>query len=417
MSKSYIAILFVLLLAALLGMAIAEDPGYLLIAWRNMSIETSVWVGLAFLLGLWLLLSALRAVVRLLNASGRRLNPWSQHNRERRANVVTTRGLLEFAEGHWAKSMSLLKRSAPHSEQPLINYLAAARAANELENYAECDNLLREAHETTPKAEVAVAVTQAQLQIVRGQYEQALATLTRLRKDHPRHLYALKLMSQLYVQLEDWPRLQQLLPELRKQKVLSQLEQDALEHRVYLALLGQAGQRGADIESNETNPVVRVWEQVPKQLKQDPVMIEAYCLQLRAVGAQDRAEETLRAALKHSFNDRLVHLYGLVVGKDPAKQLATAERWLSDHPHDATLLLALGRLSLRNSLWGKAREYLEASFASRHDIQTCAELVRLLEHLGEQSASQQVLRQGFGLMAHDLPELPMPTRAIGTSQD
>ena len=54
MSKSYVAILAVVLVAALLGMAIAEDPGYLLIAWRNVSIETSIWVGIGFLLACWL---------------------------------------------------------------------------------------------------------------------------------------------------------------------------------------------------------------------------------------------------------------------------------------------------------------------------------------------------------------------------
>ena len=60
MSKSYIAILAVLLVAALLGMAVAEDPGYILIAWRNFSIETSVWVGVGLLLAFWLLLLLVR---------------------------------------------------------------------------------------------------------------------------------------------------------------------------------------------------------------------------------------------------------------------------------------------------------------------------------------------------------------------
>jgi HemY protein len=407
MSKSYIAVLAVLLVAALIGMAVAEDPGYLLIAWRNLSLETSVWVGLAFILAFWLFLSLARAFVRLLNASGRRINPWSRRNRHKRASAVTTRGLLEFAEGHWDKSLRLLKRSAPHAEQPLINYLAAARAANEMEDYAECDGLLRQAHETTPQADVAIAVTQAQLQIARGQLEQALATLTRLLKDHPRHLYALKLKSQLYVRLEDWQQLRELLPALRKQKVLRQDEQDALEHQVYASLLAEAGQR-ARAAAEGPEAVRRLWEEVPRGMKQEPRLIEIYCLQLRALGAEAQAEEVLRTTLKQSFNDRLVHHYGLVQGADPARQLATAERWLAEHPHDATLLLALGRLALRNSLWGKAREYLEASFNSKRDIQTCAELVRLLEHLGERQASQRTLREGFDLMVNDLPTLPMP---------
>ncbi len=413
MSKSYVAVLLVLLVAALLGMAVAEDPGYLLIAWRNMSVETSIWVGLAFLLALWMLIGLLRAVVRLINASSRRVNPWSRRNRGRRANQVTTRGLLEFAEGHWANSLRLLRRSAPHADQPLINYLAAARAAHEIEDYRESDNLLREAYETTPNADVAIAVTQAQLQIARGQLEQALATLTRLRKEHPKHLYALKLMGQLYLRLEDWEQLEQLLPELRRHRLHSEADQLELERRVYTALLVQAGQRANELDVGAANPVSSVWERLPKPLKQDASLLETYCLQLRASGAEVHAEKVLREALGDFYNDRLVHIYGLVRGADPVRQLSTAERWLADHTHDATLLLALGRLALRNNLWGKAREYLEASFTNRRDIQTCAELVRLLEHMGEPQAAQKVLRQGFALMVHDLPELPQPTKRLG----
>ena len=412
MSKSYVAVLGVLLVAALLGMAVAEDPGYLLIAWRNMSVETSIWVGLAFLLALWMLIGVVRAVVRLITASSRRVNPWSRRNRGRRANQVTTRGLLEFAEGHWDNSLKLLRRAAPHADQPLINYLAAARAAHELEDYRTSDDLLREAYETTPNADVAIAVTQAQLQISRGQLEQALATLTRVRKDHPKHLYALKMMGQLYQRLGDWERLEQLLPELRQHRVYSHSDQLALEMQVYTALLVGAGQRAEGLGPGDANPVSSVWERLPKPLKQDVRLLETYSLQLRATGAEVHAEKVLREALSQQYNDRLVHIYGLVRGADPARQLSTAEGWLADHPHDATLLLALGRLALRNSLWGKAREYLESSFANRRDIQTCAELVRLLEHMGEPAAAQKALRQGFSLMAHDLPQLPQPRKAL-----
>lgn len=412
MSKSYVVVLVVLLVAALLGMAVAEDPGYLLIAWRNMSIETSVWVGVGGLLVLWLVLILLRALVRAINASSRTVNPWSRQNRGRRANQVTTRGLLEFAEGHWANSLRLLRRGAAHSEQPLINYLAAARAADELEDYREADNLLREAYETNPEADVAIAVTQAQLQISRGQLEQALATLTRLRKEHPKHLYALKLMGQLYLRLEDWERLEQLLPELRKQKLYSAADQDALERRVYVALLVRAGEQGTGLAPGEANPVSMVWDRMPKTLQQDAALIETFCLQLRATGAEVYAEKVLRGALNQAYNSRLVQLYGLVRGAEPARQLAAAEGWLADHPHDAVLMLALGRLALSNQLWGKAREYFEASFASRRDIQTCAELVRLLEHMGDTQAGQQMLRQGLALLTRDLPALPQPRRGL-----
>ena len=410
MSKSYIAILAVVLVAALLGMAVAEDPGYLLIAWRNFSIETSIWVGIGFLLALLLLVLLVRAVVRVLNASGRRINPWSRRNLQQRANVIATRGLLEFAEGHWKSALRLLKKSAPHAELPLINYLAAARAAQEMEDYSECDNLLREAYESTPNADVAIAVTQAQLQMGRGQHEQALATLTRLRKDHPKHLYALKLMSQAYLRLEDWTRLLELLPELRKHQVLKPEDQEVLEYRVHNALLQQAGQRASPVDIDPASLVIAAWENMPQRMRKNPEVVEAYCLLLRAKGREVLAEEALRLALQDSYNDRLAHLYGLVNGADAARQLATAEQWLQSHPTNATLLLAAGRLAQRNGLWGKARDSLEASFSSKRDIQTCAELARLLDRMGEEQASRAVLNDGFELMEESLPSLPLPSR-------
>src|SRR5690606_31996277 len=171
--------------------------------------------------------------------------------------------------------------AAPQAEQRRINYLAAARAGHEQGAYRESDDLLPEAYEPTPDADVAIAVTQAQLQIARGQLEQALATLTRVRKEHPKHLYALKLMGQLYLRLEDWEQLEQLLPELRRHKLHSEADQLELERRVYSALLIQAGQRAGGLDAG-ANPVSSVWERLPKSVRQDAGLVETYSLQLRA---------------------------------------------------------------------------------------------------------------------------------------
>ena len=67
------------------------------------------------------------------------------------------------------------------------------------------------------------------------------------------------------------------------------------------------------------------------------------------------------------------------------------------------------RLAMRQGLWGKARGYLEASFVERRDLQTCAELARLLEHLGDRQALARVQQQGFELLRRDLPALSLPT--------
>ena len=47
----------------------------------------------------------------------------------------------------------------------------------------------------------------------------------------------------------------------------------------------------------------------------------AYAEQLRRLGADVKAEEVLRGALKREYNSHLARLYGLLRGSDPAKQL------------------------------------------------------------------------------------------------
>lgn len=51
------------------------------------------------------------------------------------------------------------------------------------------------------------------------------------------------------------------------------------------------------------------------------------------------------------------------------------------HPEDARLLEALGRMCLRQRLWGKAQSYLEAALAVDPSQQGHLELARLFDQL------------------------------------
>ena len=73
-------------------------------------------------------------------------------------------------------------------------------------------------------------------------------------------------------------------------------------------------------------------------------------------------------------------------------------------------MLCLGRLSLRNDLWGQARDYFETSHRLQPNAETCAELARLLFSLGEREKSAQYYREGLLLRETDLPDLPLPAR-------
>lgn len=398
MKRLALFVIVVLAVVGAVGWAISKDPGYVLISYDRFRYESSLWVLIALILCFWLLAVLVHRLLGVLQLSGALVNPWSRRHRERRIAKASRNGLRELAEGQWSNALAHLQVAAEHDRQPLVHYLGAARAASELGEYEQSDELLRRAREREPEAGLAIGLTQAQLQIARGQYAEARETLNALHADHPRHHHVLTLLQQLYVQLQDWPALCRLLPELRKHRVLTPARLEALDVLAWTAAIEQAAQIPEATAEEARQALAQRWQQVPSGLRNEPALVRAHADGLARLGDEARAEEVLRTALKKQFDDRLVERYGRVQGQDPARQLNLAEGWLKEHPDNAELLLALARLSQRNALWGKARDYFEASLRLEHRPQTCAELARLLAQMGDKERSNRLLQESLGLL-------------------
>ena len=410
MKRFYVIVFLLIAAAACIGLAIAEDTGYVLIAYKSFRYESSVWATLALIVVLWLLIWGIKLLVELVTASTGLVNPWSRRNRSRRVQIAIEQGQMDLAEGRWASAQKHLSRAAEAERQPLLFYLGAARAANELGHYEESDKLLERALQRQPQAELAIALSHAQLQVDRADTDGALNTLQAMHERHPHNVQVLRQLQRLHQQRGDWTALIRLLPELRKDKVLPAKELAELESRAWGQNLNLAAQRETEGEA-ALQSLQRAWQQLTSAQRQEPALVLAYAEQLRQLGAQGEAEEVLRGALKRNYDSHLVRLYGLLRGKDPVKQLQTAEGWLKAHPADPSLLLTLGRLCLQNSLWGKARDYLESSLKLQRNPEACAELARLLAQLGETDRSNQLFQEGLNLLDERLLALPLPATA------
>ena len=375
-----------LIASALAANFLLQDPGAVVITFRGKIIEMSVVVLGALILllvfSLWLIAKLWSAPRKLGEAAGR--------YRSGRAGERLTRGVIEVAEGNFAKGERLLARAAGVSEAPLLNYLQAARAAHLLGQDERRDTWLKQAYENLPGAANAVLLTQAELQLDQKQYEQALATLRRIEENTPNHGHALILLGRLYYRLEDWQHLGELLPRLRK---YGRIDSDTLEQwsvRVHSEQL-EAAADGTALEE--------AWKNVPKDFKQNVVVLEAWFSGLIRTGMHEKAEKDLASELKRSWRGPLVRLYGLVEGPDPTRQLKKAEDWLRHHPEDPDLLLTAARLCLRTELWGKARSYLETVIALRPTPEAYREYGRLLNQLGEGEAAAEAYREGLNIVA------------------
>ena len=403
--KIFIAVLIVLLVAPILAAGIQHDSGYILIAYGKTTIEMTIWVGVAVLAAVLLLFTIIfMSLRRGAKVSDKIASFWSDR-KANRGRSHTTLGMIAFIEGNWEKSRRLLTDAIKGSEAPLVNYLLAARASHALGDAAASRHYLGLAEETSAKASIAVALTQAEMQVDRGRLEEALATLTRARRNAERHPSVLSLLEKVYSGLRDWKSLLELLPDLRKHNILAAEEIDRLER---VALMGQlehaAGQ--ADVAA-----VQQWWKHLSRAWQRDADLCLAYCRTLVALDEQAAAEKVLQQMLKQSWSPNLVLLYGLTAGADIARQLSTAETWLKEHGDDPALLLSLGRLSLRNELWGKAKEYFEQGYRRSPNAELCFELGRLLSNMGNQAEAERYTLEALQLQGQALPELPQPRLA------
>jgi len=388
-----------LLAATATGLLIVflQQPGYVLIAFDQFRYESSLWFFLALIGAIWLALWLLRLVIRTLLVTGGWINPWSERACTRRALRAERRGLLAFAEGYFERTLLYLKKAAS-SERPLLALLTAARAAQQLGDSEQAKALLEQAKQQSPEHRLAIDLAQAELQIQRGELDDACQTLKSLHWQYPNHLHVLRQLRQLLEQQQDWLGLQTLLPKLQKYQLLSQQELLEREQRAACLRLSQAAVQANTEQARMA--LDNAWNRLPKSLRgQAPVLI-AYVEQLARLGAADEAEQRLSRAIKRHYDPHLADCYGKLQTPDPEHQLKTAEGWLKTQPEDAALLLALARLTHASGFLGKARSYYEASLFRQSAREPRAELAQLLLEMGETRQSAALLKQALkGLSA------------------
>lgn len=391
--KYLILLLIVLLASTSASLLIKDDPGYVVLSYGAWTAETSLAFLIASVLAGYFIAYVCLRLFLLIWRLPRFIRKQHALQKTNRARLGLNKGLIELAEGRWQAAEKLLSKHAPHSDNPLINYLSAARAAQHLGAHERRDEYLRLAHENTPAADIAVSLTQAELQLAHNQTEQALATLTHLRNLAPKHNYVIRLLAKLHQELGDWQQLCELLPSMRKRQILSDKKLTALEHTAFKGYLLEAS------DHPQHQPLMDAWQTLPKKLKEEESLFHLYIQNLsRFKPAHDEAEQLLRTRLKKHWSESSAGLYGNIQATDHVAQLEYAESCLKKHGDSAALLFTLGRLSMHSQLWGKAKHYLETSISMQPSPEAHMKLGELLEHeMNDKEAAQEHFKQGLKL--------------------
>jgi HemY protein len=410
--KKLIVFILLLILLALWGFGlILPDAGYLLIILGQKTLETSLWFSCFMLLSLLFVGWLFAHFIHFSWSLAQGITDFFVFGSSERASKRAAGGLIDFLSGDWFEARKKLLRTANKVESPLVNYLAAARSSYEMGDHDEAHRILADAQKKYPRFDLAISLVSVKMVMTDGRYDQAKPTLQKLLKQAPKNAVVIHHLLKIYEAQEDWVALNGLLPLSKKYTLGSVNETLAMEASVVVGQLHQTSTLAArEIPPERIYLLRKAWAKIPSYQQKTPRVVAAYAYALITHFCDQEAEVILRKTIERSWDDNLVNLYGILRTKDTAQLMRCAEGWLKHQPHNAALLRTLGRLSLRNQIWGLARDYFQKSLVVQKNAETYAELARLLNNLGETQKSLETYQEALQFTMPLLPELPQPTK-------
>lgn len=368
-----IVVVVALVLAGLVGTLMMRDPGLVVLSYGGHMIETGLWTFLLVFIVGWLAIRFLLSTIGSLLSSGRLLGRWTAKRRLGSAKRQTEQGLLLMAEEEWADARKSLISGAKGASAPLLNFLQAAYASNELGQTARRNELLTKAAAAAPGAQFAVDLACARMQLAGdgSETDQAIETLQNLRSQAPRHQIVAELLARGYEQQGDYSALETQLTGLKRLRKehpddVARMEVAIARHKVL----------GAFAKDGDAAGAVAVWKRQDKDTRLDSGFVQEVATALAAGGAAERAGEVLASALDDRWDPALLTQYANLADVESA-QARQAKTWLKSRADDALVQLMAARAEADAGNWQKALEHasrsdeLEASAAARVEITRC----------------------------------------------
>ncbi|WP_413499685.1 protoheme IX biogenesis protein HemY [Buttiauxella gaviniae] len=393
-----VLLLFLLLIAGIvLGPMLAGHQGYVLIQTDTYNIETSV-TGLVIILILTMVvLFAIEWILRRVFRTGARTRGWFVGRKSSRARKQTKAALLKLAEGDYQQVEKLMLKNADHAEQPVVNYLLAAEAAQQRGDEIRANQHLERAAELADNDQLPVEITRVRLQLTRNENHAARHGVDKLLEISPRHPEVLRLAEMAYVRTGAWGSLLDILPAMDKVQIGDEAHRLALQQQAWIGLMDQAmAEQGND-------GLKAWWKNQNRKTRHETVLQVAMAEHLIECDDHDAAQEIILDGLKRQYDERLILLMPRLKSGNP-EQLEKALRQQIKTQGDRPLLNStLGQLLMKHGEWQQASDAFREALKQRPDAFDYAWLADCLDRLHNPEEAALMRRDGLLLTLQNNP--------------
>lgn len=393
-----VLLLFLLLIAGIvLGPMLAGHQGYVLIQTDNYNVETSV-TGLVIILILTMVvLFVIEWIMRRIFRTGARTRGWFVGRKSSRAHKQTKAALLKLAEGDYRQVEKLMAKNADHAEQPVVNYLLAAEAAQQRGDEIRANQHLERASELADNDQLPVEITRVRLQLARNENHAARHGVDKLLEIAPRHPEVLRLAEQAYVRTGAWGSVLDILPAMHKVQVGDEAHRVALQEQAWIGVMDQA-------MADQGNDGLKTWwRNQSRKTRHETTLQVAMAEHLIECNDHEAAQEIVLNGLKRQYDERLILLLPRLKSGNP-EQLEKALRQQIKTQGDRPLLYStLGQLLMKRGEWQQASEAFREAIKKRPDAFDYAWLADSLDRLHQPEEAALMRRDGLLLTLQNNP--------------
>ncbi|WNN44153.1 MULTISPECIES: protoheme IX biogenesis protein HemY [Winslowiella] len=393
-----VLLLFLLLIAGVvIGPMIAGHQGYVLIQTDNWNIETSV-TGLAIILILALLvILAVEWLLRRIFRTGAKTRGWFLGRKRNRAHKQTQAALLKLAEGDYKQVEKLLSRNADHAEQPVVNYLLAAEAAQQRGDEMRANQHLERASELAAGDQLPVEITRVRIQLARNEDHAARHGIDRLLEVAPRHPEVLRLAEQAYLRTGAWGSLLDILHPMEKAQVNDEAHRSALQQQAWLGLMNQA------MADQGSEGLKSWWQNQSRKTRHETALQVAMADHLIECDDHDTAQAIVLEGLKRQYDERLVLLMPRLKTGNPEQLEKALRQQIKQHGATPLLHSTLGQLLMKHGEWQQASEAFREALKQRPDAFDYAWLADSLDRQHKPEEAAEMRRDGLLLTLKNNP--------------
>lgn len=379
-----IVLLVILAAAFIFGPSMADHQGYVMIAMAGYTVEMSAVTAIVLAIVFYFVLLVAEALLsKVFHFRSRWFGPQNQRGHEKSRRLLN-RGVRSLLEEDDVRAEKYLQRGARLSPMPLLHYIGAAHAAQHQKNYQQRDVYLEKVETMVPEAKLAILLTKVRLLEQQGNHTENAELLEKLYAQWSSHKAVLNHYTRNLVARQQWGKLIELLPAVRKYKVLEGVAFDDLQTQAYQEQLN------ALCKENGVAAAISFWEAQPRVIRHQNELILTLIDVLLAHRADSEAYPYLLEQLGHSGNnDALWQRCASLQLQDTSALMKILLKQVNNHPQSAPLLSALGNLYYHQGQWVLAQNHLERSIAlqkNRKDLLLMAQLMekqRLFEKAAE----------------------------------